>query len=342
MSITIKEIARRAGVSVGTVDRALHNRGRVRAEIAEQIRKIASEAGFEPSHAGRALALAKNPIKIGIIVHMVKRDFMKQIMCGIEDAKTELEGLGAQICVRGIESVSASKQIDAIDELVADGVHGIAISPAEDISLHQKIHNVSTSNDIPIITFNTDMAGSGRLCFVGLDNLQSGRAAAHLMATLINEAGKVAIITGERHNQACKHRVEGFTAKICESYPGIILGDAKYCYDESELAYKLTVLSITSCPDLAGIFMCAGGQTGMCDGLNQLGAASRIKVIAYDLFPATVHGLQSGAIDFVIDQNAYVQGYKPAILLYDKLFRNKALQQEYMYTDIVIKTKYNI
>ena len=340
MSITIKEIAKIAGVSIGTVDRALHNRGRIRPELARHILQIADEAGYTPSHAGRALALAKNPIKIGIIAHMVKTDFMIAIMRGIEAAKSELESLGAQIFLKSIESINIPKQLAAIDELVAEGVQGITISPAEDPAIYQKIKEVSPN--IPIITFNTDIAGSGRTCFVGLNNRESGKAAAHLMATLVNGKGKVAIITGHRSNQACNHRVESFTAKIREDYPEIILGNTEFCLDKEEIAYELTVSNITNYPDIVGIFMCAGGQAGMCKALDQLGASSRVKVVAYDLFPATAKGLETGAIDFLIDQDAFLQGYRSAMLLYDKLFHNKEMRQEYFYTDIIIKTKYNV
>ena len=342
MAITIKEIAARAGVSIGTVDRALHHRGRVRPEIAKRIRQIALEAGFKPSRAGRALALAKNPVKIGIVVHLAKTGFMQRMLRGIADAKAALEGLGAHIDVRSIASVSATEQMAAIDELIEAGVQGIAISPAEDVALQHKIHEVIKAKGIPFVTFNTDMAMTGRMSFVGLNNLQSGKTAAGLMASLIGGRGHVAVITGHPANQACRHRVEGFVSEIRENYPDVVLCKAQHCFDDSDLAYNLTIASVANNPGLAGILICSGGQDGMCKALHQLGAASRIKVVAYDLFPATAEGLHSGAIDFLIDQDAHFQGYKPAMLLYDKLFHNDDTAQSYFYTDIIIKTKHNI
>ena len=57
MAVTLQQIAEKAGVSRGTVDRALNNRGRIRPEVAEKIRKIAQEMGYRPNRAGKALAL---------------------------------------------------------------------------------------------------------------------------------------------------------------------------------------------------------------------------------------------------------------------------------------------
>ncbi len=65
MPVTLQQIAEAAGVSRGTVDRALKDRGRVRPEVAEKIKNIAKEMGYQPSLAGRALVMAKRDLKTG-------------------------------------------------------------------------------------------------------------------------------------------------------------------------------------------------------------------------------------------------------------------------------------
>lgn len=65
MAVTIRQIAVVAGVSRGTVDRVLHNRPGVKPEIAEHVRKISQDLGYEPNRAGKILAARKQPLKIG-------------------------------------------------------------------------------------------------------------------------------------------------------------------------------------------------------------------------------------------------------------------------------------
>ena len=75
MAVTLQQIAEAAGVSRGTVDRALNNRGRIRPEVEEKIKKIAREMGYQPSRAGRALAMAKRKIRIGVILQYMTDSF---------------------------------------------------------------------------------------------------------------------------------------------------------------------------------------------------------------------------------------------------------------------------
>ena len=211
MGITYKEIAEIVGVSRGTVDRALHNRGRVSPEVQQKILKVAKERGFEPSHIGRALARAKNPVKIGVVVHLTKIPFFQQVLTGIEKAKTDITNLGGELIVAELRSLDAQKQIDAVHQLVEQGVQGIAISPAEDEDLRKCLNDVNKNKNIPIVTFNTDMQNLNRLCFVGMDNLQGGRTAAGLMNLLLGKKpGKVLIISGHITNLANSQRVNGF------------------------------------------------------------------------------------------------------------------------------------
>ena len=74
MAITLNQIAEICGVSRGTVDRALHNKGNVRPAVAERIKAVANEYGYTPNRAGLALSRASHPIRIGVIIISVQTD----------------------------------------------------------------------------------------------------------------------------------------------------------------------------------------------------------------------------------------------------------------------------
>ena len=86
MGVTLNEIARAAGVSRGTVDRALNNRGRIQPQVAERIRHIAEEMGYTPNANARALALTSHRRMFGVILQFIETPFIQEILRGIMTA----------------------------------------------------------------------------------------------------------------------------------------------------------------------------------------------------------------------------------------------------------------
>ena len=116
MAGTIKEIAEKAGVSRGTVDRALNNRGRVNPEVAERIFEIAREMNYQPKRKKKVYNQGKK-IRIGVITQLAKSSFVKTIHAGIDKAEQELEEFGVEIIRKQIDGVSEDAQLEALEEL---------------------------------------------------------------------------------------------------------------------------------------------------------------------------------------------------------------------------------
>ena len=96
--VSIKDIAEKAGVSRGTVDRVLHGRGRVSKETEERIRSIAEELEYSPSEAGMALAAHKKKIRLGFIyVEGEMAPFYRPVEAAAREKARELEQYGAEV-----------------------------------------------------------------------------------------------------------------------------------------------------------------------------------------------------------------------------------------------------
>ena len=94
-------------------------------------------------------------------------------------------------------------------------------------------------------------------------------------------------------------------------------------------------------PDLAGIYVASNGQQGVCQAVDEMGLKRKVKVIAFDLNALNLRLLQSDSLSFVLDQEAFEQGYRPPYLLYEYLMHQKQPEHALIYTDIAIRTKYN-
>lgn len=266
MAVTLAEIAALAGVSRGTVDRALNDRGRVDPKVAARVRRIAAERGYRPNRAGRMLARAKNPIRIGVIVQSVETMFMHTVFEEIERASAHFTTTGAEVLVRPLEGIDAQQQLDVIDELLEAGVQGIALSPAEDERIRARIQELS--GRMPVVTFNSDLPDSGRLCYVGVDNFACGRMSAGLMDLLLAGHGEVLLVAGQENNWSHQQRVDGFQTEAAANFPGLSLLPPQTCGDDQQLAHDIVCRAVQEHPSLRGVYVSVNGQLGACDALR--------------------------------------------------------------------------
>lgn len=342
MAITLQQIADLAGVSRGTVDRALNNRGRIKPEVAQRIKKIAQEVGYKPSRAGRALAMAKKNIKIGVILQLAQTPFMQDVLTGLKAAKIEAESFGATVEIYEINGVNPVEVIHTMKKMQADDFNGIALSPSQDNLLIQLVDKFSKEDNIPIITFNADLENTARLCFIGQNAQKSGQTAAGLMGEITEGRGQIIVISGHEENLSLQQRANGFNHEIAISYPKISNLGIRYAYDDNWVAEKITDEVLHDYPYLKGIYITGSGVLGVCKALQKANKTHDVKVIANDFIVENIQLLLDGTINFLIGQDGYTQGYQSIMLLFHKLFDNKNPDNEFAYTDIVIKNRFNI
>ena len=347
MAGTIQQIAELAGVSRGTVDRALNNRGRINPEVAKRIEQIANEIGYVPKHrkkAGQSVGEADREriSRIGVVTQLSQSSFMIQVNKGLQDASDRLRERGIEVVIKENASVDEQQQLAALQELEEEGMDALAIMPVECDSIREKINQLVEEKHIPVVTFNTYIVGTKRTCFVGLDNWKSGQAAAGLMGLMMHGHGKVLGITGYFSNSAGSCRIDGFVAELKKNFSDMELVGVQSSLDHTEEVEKIIVNAMTAFPDLEGIFVASGGQAGVKRAFERVNLEKRPYVIIYDLTPKNKNALLEGTVDFLIDQEGYEQGYRALTILEDIIKRGNSPENEYMYTEINIKTKYNV
>ncbi len=340
MGVTIQQIAEAAGVSRGTVDRALNERGRINPEVAEKIKKIADELGYKPKHPKNKKD--KKQWKIGVVTQLARSSFMLEVNRGIQDAKEELAERGVQVILREGLSVDEEEQLKAIESLEKEGIDALALMPVDCEGIRGKMNQLINEKHIPVVTFNSDIVGTKRSCFVGMDNRKSGRAAAGLMGMLTRGNGKVLVITGFFSNHVNNMRVDGFVEEVKKSYPGLELAGVQGSFDDASEVERIISNTMLNVPGINGILVISGGQAGIGRAFDNLKLEKRPYVIIYDQTPKNENALRNNVADFLIDQEGYVQGYRPPCILADVLLKKQLPEVEFQYTDINIKTKYNI
>ena len=341
MAVTSKQIAELAGVSRGTVDRALHNRGRVNPEVAARIRRLADELGYQPNAIGRALVKTAQNLKIGVILQSVETPTIQIVLKGAEQAAAELRETGIEVCIRKIRRLDTAAVLACIEQFLQEGVRGFALSPSNAPEIGQRINELHEAG-IPVITFNSDAPASARLCFIGMHNYRAGQTAAGLMRLMLPMGGEVFPLAGHLNSTAHNARLTGFLDALAAEQAGRIRTlPFQPCFDRDDFAYEITQHTLEAHPGLAGVYVAANGQKGVCEALRDAGMTGRVRVIAFDLTPPNDDLLRRGDISVLLDQEAFEQGYRPPLLLRDYLLHQRSPEHALMYTDIRICTKYN-
>ena len=344
MKVTMQKIAEKVGVSRGTVDRALHRRGRIDPEVETRIFEAARSMGYaipEAKEAGPGRTESKKEIRIGVVTYLCNAGFMREINRGIADAREELLERGIRIILRESSAVDEKEQLKYLEELDQTGIDGLAVMPIDTGAIRKKLYAFS-QKQLPLVMFNSKLSGIPRLSYVGMDNFQSGRAAAGLMNMLTCGSGRILVITGSFGNQLINARVDGFTKEIKDSFPGLSIAAVQSSYDSDQEVRSIIEDSMQSIPGINGIFVVSSGQTGIREAFDTLRPEKRPAVVIYDQTPKNEKLLQDDLADFLIDQNGYEQGYRPLHILANAIGRGILPEVEEEQTEISIRSKYTL
>lgn len=338
---TIKQIADLAGVSRGTVDRVLNNRGYVNPETAQKVQKIVQALHYAPNRYAQALSIKKNNFKIGVILFSGSNKFFDDVIDGINSKARDLRDAGCSVSVSSCRGADAEGQLEAIDNMVQQGAQGLIISPINSKEIINKI-SLLYENNIPVITTNSDVANSNRLCYVGSNYYVSGQTAGALMGMITGGASAVGIITGFNSIQCHTERIAGFRDRIYANFQNVHIVDIVENQDDEFKSYTVTHNLLTKYTNITALYLTAGGVYGACRALVDLGLAGKLKVICHDDVPDTKKMILDGVVSATICQEPKKQGTLPVKLMFDFLAYGIKPSAELYFTDIIIKIKDNL
>lgn len=341
MSVTIKDIALEAGVSRGTVDRVLHNRQGVNPEVAKRIRDIADKLGFVPNKAGKILAAKKQPIKFLYLLPSSARPFFSQVINGMHRAEKELSDYGVTVDIKFFKDFKAETHIKEIKKNFELGIYaGFCITTLDTPEVQYWVHQIVESGK-PVVSVNTDVPDSGRVCYVGTDYLRAGKTAAGMINFILNKILKILIITGSYNIRGHKERIKGFEEGLKNHNLKYSIVNTIEAEDDDICAYKKTLEFLKSNVQINCIFVAAAGCAGVCKALEE-SKRTDINVIAFDEVPAIQKHIKSGLIKFTIGQEPQMQGYMGIQKLFSWLMSDGKRKNLDYITQTIIKIKENI
>ena len=252
--------------------------------------------------------------KFTFVNHVTTNTFFQATQYGMADAASVL-GLPTPQWT-GSESSNVSQMVTAMNTAITAGVDGIAVALVDAKAFNDPVEKALAAG-IPVVSYNADVPTNARLAYIGQDLYASGQAMGQRIATLMPEGGDVAIFIATPGSLNIQPRADGAVAALKATGKSFNVKQIATGADQS--AEQTAIDSFyTGNKDTKGLFAVDAGSTA---GVAAVMAKYKLASAGYhgggfDLLTATEKAVQSGDLDFTIDQSAYLQGLLPTIYLY--------------------------
>lgn len=339
--IRIKDIAERAGVSTGTVDRVLHQRGDVSAKARAKVEAAMEELGYEPNALASALAFNRTLTIAVLLPFPDADDYWQAINQGIERAGQTLQHFGLILQPTYFELANPRHFSECANRLLAESPAGFLFAPVFQLEGTDLCRQLQ-ARAIPYVMINTRLAEANALCFIGQDAYQAGYLAGKLASTLQKGTKETWIVHLEKGVDNAPHllaKAHGFQTYFAEE--GL----------EEQSIRTLNIASFDRPDDMArqwsrevlmyGAPACIFVTNSRAHLLIEALQTQELEVppvIGFDPIPANLEGLKQGSIHFLINQHPKAQGYLGMVALSNFLLKKvKAAPDTLLPLDLVVK-----
>jgi ribose transport system substrate-binding protein len=248
-------------------------------------------------------------VKLAFVTNTAS-DFWTIARQGVEKADSELDDVSADFRITSDGSAAEQKRI--VDDLLAAGVHGIAISPVDPQNQTGLINDAAQK--ALVFTQDSDAPDSNRACYVGTDNVAAGRQAGELIKEVLPSGGKILLFVGKLDARNAQERIQG----IREVLTGTTVEILDVRTDDADIvrAKANAADAIVKYPDVSALVgLWAYNGPAILSAVKDANKMGQIKIVAFDEADETLAGVREGAIYGTVVQQPYEFGYQAIKLM---------------------------
>jgi len=229
---------------------------------------------------------------------------------GVEKADSELPNVDVEFRMPADGTAAEQKRI--IEDLLAKGIAGMAISPVDPDNQTQLINE--TAKQALVVTQDSDAPQSARAFYIGTDNRAAGRQAGDLIKEALPQGGKIMLFVGKIDARNAQERYQGIKDALQGSKVEII--DVR-TDDTDRIRAKSnasdTIVKYSDVAALIGLWSYNG--PAILNAVKDAGKVGQIKIVCFDEEDETLAGVKSGAIQATVVQQPYEFGYQSVQLM---------------------------
>ena len=337
--VRIKDIAEKAGVSIGTVDRVLHDRGEVADKTKKLVLNIAEEMHYTPNLAASTLA-SKKTYNLAALLPKGSGDniFWGGHIEGMRSAVASLQPFPVNISYYLFELNNEKEFVEQTKLLLENGADGVIIAPVMKNEAYELCHKLDERNT-PYIFIDTFIKETNCLAFIGEDAYQSGRISASLIDFGLAEDKDILIVNISKNLENTQHlnsRNQGFLSYFMDAGKnnGLKISVEIPSNSPEDIEAKLDPIFQNN-PGI-GAIMVSSAKTHLIAHYLEVKRKRDIILVGYEIFDKNITYLKKRYINFLISQKPQEQGEKAVFKLFYFL-ANKTIpdKKEYQTVDII-------
>lgn len=342
--IRIKDIAEKAGVSAGTVDRVLHGRPNVSAKAREKVEKALKEQNYQPNVYASALAYNKNYHFCVLIPNHDQIAYWEEVEQGIRMAVDTHKDFNIAVNINYYDRFDDNSFINITTNCINSNPNGVVLVPV-DLDVTRQFTDQLHSKSIPFVMLDSYMPDLKPLAFFGQDSFSSGYFAAKILMLVANKEKEIVLMKITKNGRVVSkqqaNREVGFRHYMLDHFPSVKILNLELPFDGTRLQYdKLLDAFFRNHPNVHHCITLGSKAHVMGEYLLRTNQRD-VQVMGYDMVKKNATCLRQGSISFLIAQHAYQQGYA----CIDALFKAVVLKtkiQPVNYMPIELLTPENV
>ena len=342
--IRIKDIAERAGVSVGTVDRVLHGRPNVSQSSLDKVNKALDEMDYKPNMYAAALAYNKTYTFYCVLPKHESEAYWDEIEEGAQACTDFRRDFGITLKFIYYERFNSAAFTRMVREFFTAKIDGVIIVPST-LELTARFTEKLTNRGIPYVLLDSYMPDLKPLAFFGQDSFASGYFAARMLMLIASREKEIALFKQTRDGKVGSkqqaNRETGFRHYMVDHFPDIKITEVDLPLDEERKEYDAILEEFFTTHPLVHHCITFNSKAHIVGEFLQKTNRRNIQIMGYDMVPKNEECIRQGSISFLIAQHAYRQGYASV----DALFNAIVMKREVTpvnYMPIEILTRENV
>lgn len=342
--IRIKDIALRAGVSVGTVDRVLHKRPNVSEKALRKVEAALKEMNYQPNVYASALAYNKSYVFDIIMPQHDSEAYWSEIEQGACKAVDVRRDFHIDVRFRYYERFNKQSFLDCCNASIASAPNGIVIVPIE-IEVTRTFTDTLHEKQIPFILLDSFMPDLRPLSFFGQDSFSSGYFAARMLMLLAKGQKEVMLLklmkNGHVTSKQQVNREVGFRHYMRDHFPEVTITELCMPFKARRDEYDAMIERFfNGHPDIHHCITLNSKAHIVGEYLLRTNTRD-IQIMGYDMVTKNAECMRQGSISFIIAQHGYQQGYSCIDTMFKAVVLKKKVQP-INYMPIELLTKENV